>query len=271
MQHGLPERQPGDQLRLVADAGRRGVASDQGLSRRKVPPLLCVGMWPASSWMKKNTASASARAPQVANAMAAKVKLLQRELKTLKADLAFSKERCAQLEEENRQLRDGNHDADEDMVRARSVPAAIISDSRDPCSFLRPALVPYPRYGSSWRRCSRRRRDWRTRTRCTPARIGSCGRSLSTTSSTCRTSSTSTRTTSRRKTRTTPTRTRRRRPSSSTKIAARPCRPNTCMRKRSTRRPARAPPPSHPLTAGSRRGCQARTAATPRTRSRRGG
>ncbi|KAF8703726.1 hypothetical protein HU200_031811 [Digitaria exilis] len=51
----------------------------------------------------------------VANAMAAKVKLLQRELKTLKADLAFSKERCAQLEEENRQLRDGNQDADEDM------------------------------------------------------------------------------------------------------------------------------------------------------------
>ncbi|OEL32773.1 hypothetical protein BAE44_0006205 [Dichanthelium oligosanthes] len=53
----------------------------------------------------------------VANAMAAKVKLLQRELKTLKADLAFSKERCAQLEEENRLLRDGNHDADEDMIR----------------------------------------------------------------------------------------------------------------------------------------------------------
>ncbi|AQK86787.1 uncharacterized protein [Zea mays] len=53
----------------------------------------------------------------VANAMAAKVKLLQRELKTLKADLAFSKERCAQLEEENRLLRDGNHDADEDLIR----------------------------------------------------------------------------------------------------------------------------------------------------------
>ncbi|KAL6609770.1 hypothetical protein ACP70R_039739 [Stipagrostis hirtigluma subsp. patula] len=44
----------------------------------------------------------------VANAMAAKVKLLQRELKTVKADLAFSKERCAQLEEENRLLRGGN-------------------------------------------------------------------------------------------------------------------------------------------------------------------
>ncbi|KAL6619046.1 hypothetical protein ACP70R_034185 [Stipagrostis hirtigluma subsp. patula] len=53
----------------------------------------------------------------VANAMAAKVKLLQRELKTVKADLAFSKERCAQLEEENRLLRGGNQDADEDLIR----------------------------------------------------------------------------------------------------------------------------------------------------------
>jgi len=66
---------------------------------------------------------------QVANAMAAKVKLLQRELKTLKADLAFSKERCAQLEEENRQLRDGNHDADEDMVRAQLDPVSLLLHS----------------------------------------------------------------------------------------------------------------------------------------------
>lgn len=49
--------------------------------------------------------------------MAAKVKLLQRELKTVKADMAFSRERCAQLEEENRMLRDGKHDADEDLVK----------------------------------------------------------------------------------------------------------------------------------------------------------
>ncbi|KAK6163888.1 hypothetical protein DH2020_000752 [Rehmannia glutinosa] len=41
----------------------------------------------------------------VAMAMAAKAKLLLRELKTVKADLAFAKERCAQLEEENRFLR----------------------------------------------------------------------------------------------------------------------------------------------------------------------
>ncbi|XP_037443493.1 FK506-binding protein 15-like isoform X2 [Triticum dicoccoides] len=55
----------------------------------------------------------------VANVMAAKVKLLQRELKTVNADLAFSKERCAQLEEETRLHRAGNHDhaANEDLVR----------------------------------------------------------------------------------------------------------------------------------------------------------
>ncbi|KAG2381238.1 uncharacterized protein HKW66_Vig0255550 [Vigna angularis] len=42
----------------------------------------------------------------VAMATAAKAKLLLRELKTVKADLAFSKARCAQLEEENKMLRD---------------------------------------------------------------------------------------------------------------------------------------------------------------------
>lgn len=39
-------------------------------------------------------------------AMAAKAKVLLRELKTMKADLAFAKERCAQLEEENKVLRE---------------------------------------------------------------------------------------------------------------------------------------------------------------------
>ncbi|KAM3382377.1 putative protein isoform X1 [Capsicum galapagoense] len=57
----------------------------------------------------------------VAMAMAAKAKLLLRELKTVKADLAFAKERCAQLEEENRILRDsrekdGNPE-DDDLIR----------------------------------------------------------------------------------------------------------------------------------------------------------
>ena len=57
---------------------------------------------------------------QVANAMAAKAKLLLRELKTVKADLAFAKERCAQLEEENKMLREsydkGDNPEDDDLV-----------------------------------------------------------------------------------------------------------------------------------------------------------
>jgi hypothetical protein len=57
---------------------------------------------------------------QVAMATAAKAKLLLRELKTVKADLAFAKERCAQLEEENKLLREnrekGDHRADDDLV-----------------------------------------------------------------------------------------------------------------------------------------------------------
>ncbi|KZV46030.1 hypothetical protein F511_11346 [Dorcoceras hygrometricum] len=57
----------------------------------------------------------------VAMAMAAKAKLLLRELKTVKADLAFAKERCAQLEEENRILREsrekGDNPDDDDLVR----------------------------------------------------------------------------------------------------------------------------------------------------------
>ncbi|CAA7023881.1 unnamed protein product [Microthlaspi erraticum] len=58
----------------------------------------------------------------VAMATAAKAKLLLRELKTVKADLAFAKERCAQLEEENKRLRDNrdkgnNNPADDDLIR----------------------------------------------------------------------------------------------------------------------------------------------------------
>ncbi|GFP80513.1 hypothetical protein PHJA_000194700 [Phtheirospermum japonicum] len=58
---------------------------------------------------------------QVSMAMAAKAKLLLRELKTVKADLAFAKERCGQLEEENRMLREsrrtGHNLEDDDLVR----------------------------------------------------------------------------------------------------------------------------------------------------------
>ncbi|KAL8146791.1 hypothetical protein AgCh_004508 [Apium graveolens] len=57
----------------------------------------------------------------VAMAMAAKAKLLLRELKTVKADLAFAKERCGQLEEENRVIREsraeGGSPEDDDLVR----------------------------------------------------------------------------------------------------------------------------------------------------------
>ncbi|WJX91501.1 hypothetical protein P8452_73270 [Trifolium repens] len=59
----------------------------------------------------------------VAMATAAKAKLLLRELKTVKADLAFAKARCAQLEEENKLLRDkegrekGQNRADDDLIR----------------------------------------------------------------------------------------------------------------------------------------------------------
>ncbi|XP_019438868.1 PREDICTED: uncharacterized protein LOC109344558 [Lupinus angustifolius] len=57
----------------------------------------------------------------VAMAMATKAKLLLRELKTVKADLAFAKDRCAQLEEENKILREnrerGDSQEDDDLIR----------------------------------------------------------------------------------------------------------------------------------------------------------
>ncbi|KAK8649566.1 hypothetical protein V6N13_139238 [Hibiscus sabdariffa] len=53
-------------------------------------------------------------------AMASKAKLLLRELKTVRTDLAFAKERCAQLEEENRNLREnserGNNPENDELV-----------------------------------------------------------------------------------------------------------------------------------------------------------
>ncbi|KAG0468140.1 hypothetical protein HPP92_017468 [Vanilla planifolia] len=58
---------------------------------------------------------------EVANAMAAKAKLLLRELKTLKADLDFAKQRCSHLEEENKLLREncqkGDNTEDDDLIR----------------------------------------------------------------------------------------------------------------------------------------------------------
>lgn len=53
--------------------------------------------------------------------MAAKAKLLMRELKTVKSDLTFAKDRCSQLEEENKFLRErrdsGVHPEDDDLIR----------------------------------------------------------------------------------------------------------------------------------------------------------
>ncbi|BBN03974.1 hypothetical protein MPTK1_3g01030 [Marchantia polymorpha subsp. ruderalis] len=54
----------------------------------------------------------------VAMAMASKAKLLLRELKVTKADMSFLKDRCEQLEEENRSLREGASQGD-DLVRAQ--------------------------------------------------------------------------------------------------------------------------------------------------------
>lgn len=57
----------------------------------------------------------------VAMATTTKAKLLLRELKTVKADLAYAKQRCTQLEEENKILREaygkGDHPADDEMIR----------------------------------------------------------------------------------------------------------------------------------------------------------
>ncbi|CAN0880045.1 hypothetical protein LINGRAHAP2_LOCUS13431 [Linum grandiflorum] len=61
-------------------------------------------------------------AMQVAMATAAKAKLLLRELKTVKADLAFAKQRCSQLEQENALLRESRdkgtgNPADDELIR----------------------------------------------------------------------------------------------------------------------------------------------------------
>ncbi|KAH0637960.1 hypothetical protein KY290_038623 [Solanum tuberosum] len=81
-------------------------------------PLLRAHMQPQTQADLETQLKASR---DVAMAMAAKAKLLLRELKTVKADLAFAKERCAQLEEENRILREssekGGSPEDDDLIR----------------------------------------------------------------------------------------------------------------------------------------------------------
>ncbi|KAK9054984.1 hypothetical protein SSX86_026063 [Deinandra increscens subsp. villosa] len=71
--------------------------------------------------MKTDTEIQLKASRDVSMAMAAKAKVLLRELKTVKADLAFAKERCAQLEDENKILREtgGGSDRpeDDDLIR----------------------------------------------------------------------------------------------------------------------------------------------------------
>lgn len=57
---------------------------------------------------------------QIAMAIASKAKMLLRELKTVRGDLTFLRDRCAQLEEENRRLREsvvkGTRPDEDDLV-----------------------------------------------------------------------------------------------------------------------------------------------------------
>ncbi|KMZ65527.1 hypothetical protein ZOSMA_31G01150 [Zostera marina] len=72
---------------------------------------------PSSSHVHLDQETQLKAARDVANAMAAKVKLLMRELKTLKSDLSFANERCAQFEVENKILsrtRDKRVDPEDD-------------------------------------------------------------------------------------------------------------------------------------------------------------
>lgn len=80
------------------------------------------GSWqPIQPQIPSNQETQLKASRDVAMATAAKAKLLLRELKTVKADLTFAKERCAQLEEENKILREscakGNNPADDDLIR----------------------------------------------------------------------------------------------------------------------------------------------------------
>ncbi|GMH10059.1 hypothetical protein Nepgr_011900 [Nepenthes gracilis] len=79
------------------------------------------GIQPSQMHVQTNQETQLKASRDVAMATAAKAKLLLRELKTTKADLAFARERCAQLEEENKRLREsrekGDNHADDDLIR----------------------------------------------------------------------------------------------------------------------------------------------------------
>lgn len=69
---------------------------------------------------------------QVAMAMASKAKMLLRELKTVRGDLTFLRDRCSQLEEENRRLREsvvkGTRPDEDDLVNYSRVTAMSVSN-----------------------------------------------------------------------------------------------------------------------------------------------
>ncbi|MCD7448926.1 hypothetical protein HAX54_047265 [Datura stramonium] len=92
--------------------------NNASMSGARQQPLMRAHMQPQTETDLETQLKASR---DVAMAMAAKAKLLLRELKTVKADLAFAKERCAQLEEENRILREshekGGNPEDDDLIR----------------------------------------------------------------------------------------------------------------------------------------------------------
>lgn len=126
----IPERLRSHSFNTFATPGARAQEGKTGDQRTqiKLNPQTS-GMWnpwqqPGQTVNPQTIRETQLKASRdVAMATAAKAKLLLRELKTVKADLAFAKARCAQLEEENKLLRDregrekGHNRADDDLIR----------------------------------------------------------------------------------------------------------------------------------------------------------
>ncbi|KAF8053959.1 hypothetical protein N665_1359s0011 [Sinapis alba] len=121
--------QIGDSFEKAFEEGRTMVASQikrKGSDLMDIPENHNQSSGSNSPWQpltQPNPHESQLKASRdVAMATAAKAKLLLRELKTVKADQAFAKQRCSQLEEENKRLRDNrekgtNNPADDDLIR----------------------------------------------------------------------------------------------------------------------------------------------------------
>ncbi|CAN7044482.1 unnamed protein product [Brassica oleracea var. botrytis] len=121
--------QIGDSFEKAFEEGRTMVASQirrKGSDLMDIPENHNQSSGSSSPWQpltQPNPHESQLKASRdVAMATAAKAKLLLRELKTVKADQAFAKQRCSQLEEENKRLRDNrekgtNNPADDDLIR----------------------------------------------------------------------------------------------------------------------------------------------------------